>query len=124
MTRGFDKPLYILPFDHRGSFQTKMFGWQRALNAERRANIAATKRVIYDGFCAAVATGVPRDKAAILTDEQFGAGVLRDAAAEGYMTASPAEKSGLEEFDIRIWRGFRQAHRGLCSNFLQGPGPL
>jgi hypothetical protein len=22
-TIGFDKPLYILPFDHRGSFQTK-----------------------------------------------------------------------------------------------------
>lgn len=25
--RGFNKPLYILPFDHRGSFQKKMFGW-------------------------------------------------------------------------------------------------
>jgi 5-dehydro-2-deoxygluconokinase len=24
---GFDKPLYILPFDHRGSFQKKMFEW-------------------------------------------------------------------------------------------------
>ena len=27
MTYGYDKPLYILPFDHRGSFETKMFGW-------------------------------------------------------------------------------------------------
>jgi len=26
-TIGFDKPLFVLPFDHRGSFQTKMFGW-------------------------------------------------------------------------------------------------
>jgi len=26
-TPGFDKPLCILPFDHRGSFQKKMFGW-------------------------------------------------------------------------------------------------
>jgi hypothetical protein len=25
-TIGYDKPLYILPFDHRGSFETKMFG--------------------------------------------------------------------------------------------------
>ena len=31
MTVGFDKPLYILPFDHRGSFQTKMFGWKGTL---------------------------------------------------------------------------------------------
>ena len=23
---GFDKPLYVLPFDHRGSFATRMFG--------------------------------------------------------------------------------------------------
>jgi len=28
MNVGFDKPLYIQPFDHRGSFQTKMFGWK------------------------------------------------------------------------------------------------
>jgi hypothetical protein len=32
-TLGFDKPLYILPFDHRGSFETKMFGWHGDLNA-------------------------------------------------------------------------------------------
>ncbi len=30
MTIGLDKPLYILPFDHRGPFQTKLFGWKRA----------------------------------------------------------------------------------------------
>jgi 5-dehydro-2-deoxygluconokinase len=28
MTVGYDRPLYVLPFDHRGSFQTKMFGWK------------------------------------------------------------------------------------------------
>jgi hypothetical protein len=26
MNIGFDKPLYIQPFDHRGSCQTEMFG--------------------------------------------------------------------------------------------------
>ncbi len=26
MTLGYDKPLYILAFDHRGSFQKKFFG--------------------------------------------------------------------------------------------------
>jgi len=40
---GFDQPLYILPFDHRGSFQTKMFGWQGDLNAGQTAEIAAVK---------------------------------------------------------------------------------
>jgi hypothetical protein len=33
-TVGFDTSLYILPFDHRDSFQTKLFGWKCALLAE------------------------------------------------------------------------------------------
>jgi hypothetical protein len=55
MNLGFNKPLYIQPFDHRASFQTKMFGWKGALNEEQTAAIAAAKQVIYDGFKAAVA---------------------------------------------------------------------
>src|SRR5882762_9412878 len=86
-TLGFDKPLYILPFDHRGSFQTKMFGWKGALTAEQTAEIAAAKQVIYDGFKDAIAAGVPKEKAGILVDEQFGAAILRDAKAHGYITA-------------------------------------
>jgi hypothetical protein len=78
MNLGFNKPLYIQPFDHRGSFQTKMFGWKGALNEEQTAAIAAAKQVIYDGFKAAVAGGVPKEKAGILVDEQFGAAILRD----------------------------------------------
>ena len=49
-TIGFDKPLYILPFDHRGSFQTKMFGWKGALTSNQTAQIAVAKQVIYDAF--------------------------------------------------------------------------
>lgn len=51
---GFNKPLYILPFDHRGSFQTKMFGWTGVLSPDQTAQIAATKQVIYDAFRAAL----------------------------------------------------------------------
>jgi 5-dehydro-2-deoxygluconokinase len=106
MILGFDKPLYILPFDHRGSFQTKMFGWKGTLTAEQTAEVAATKQVIYEGFQAAVAAGVPKDKAGILVDEQFGAAILRDAAKQGYATASPAEKSGQDEFEFEYGEQF------------------
>lgn len=99
-TLGFDKQLYILPFDHRGSFQKKMFGWEGELSPQQTAEIAAAKRVIYDAFQAAVHAGVPKEKAGILVDEQFGAAILRDAVAEGYTTACPAEKSGQDEFDF------------------------
>jgi myo-inositol catabolism protein IolC len=108
MNLGYDQPLYIQPFDHRGSFQTKMFGWKGALTQEQTAAIAAAKQVIYDGFKAAVAAGVPKEKAGILVDEQFGAAILRDAAANGYATACPAEKSGQDEFDFEYGEAFAQ----------------
>jgi myo-inositol catabolism protein IolC len=103
---GFNRPLYILPFDHRGSFQTKMFGWKGTLTAEQTAEIAAAKQVIYDAFKAAVHDGVPEDKAGILVDEQFGAAILRDATANRYTTACAVEKSGQEEFDFEYGEDF------------------
>jgi 5-dehydro-2-deoxygluconokinase len=106
MTVGYDRPLYILPYDHRGSFQTKMFGWKGTLTAEQTAQIAAAKQVIYDGFKNAVAAGVAKDKSGILVDEQFGAAILRDAAKNGYITACPAEKSGQDEFDFEYGEDF------------------
>ena len=104
--RGYDRPLYILPFDHRGSFETKMFGWHEPLTAEQTTEIAAAKRVIYDGFNDAIAAGVAKQNAAILVDEQFGAAILRDAAKDGFHFACPAEKSGQEEFDFQYGEDF------------------
>src|SRR5882757_87028 len=105
-TLGFDKPLYILPFDHRGSFQTKLFGWPGTLTAEQTAQVAASKQVVHDGFLAALKIGVPVSKAGILVDEQFGAAILQSAGTHGYTTACPAEKSGQEEFDFEYGEDF------------------
>jgi 5-dehydro-2-deoxygluconokinase len=105
---GYDKPLYILPFDHRGSFQTKMFGWKGTLTAEQTAEIAAAKQVVYDGFKGAVQDGVPEAKAGILVDEQFGSAILHDAAEHNYTTACPAEKSGQDEFDFEYGEEFEK----------------
>lgn len=96
-----------MPFDHRGSFQEKMFGIKgRAPNAAETQEIASYKKIIYDGFKKAVAAGVPKDKAGILVDEQFGAEILRDAKANGFMVACPAEKSGQNEFDFEYGEEF------------------
>ena len=103
---GYDKPLYILPFDHRSSFELKMFGWGEDLTPEQTAEIAAIKQVIYDGFKAAIEAGAPKENAGILVDEQFGAGILRDAAARGYTFAYPVEKSGQEEFEFEYGDDF------------------
>lgn len=106
MTIGYDKPLYVLPFDHRATFSKKMFGWQEPLTAEQTAEIAAVKQVIYDAFKAAIAGGVPKERAGILVDEQFGAAILHDARKQGFITACPAEKSGQDEFDFEYGPDF------------------
>jgi 5-dehydro-2-deoxygluconokinase len=116
---GFDQPLYILPFDHRGSFETKMFGWQGELNAAQTAAIAAAKQVIYEGFKAAIAAGVPKGKAGILVDEQFGGAILRDARANGYAAACPAEKSGQEEFDFEYGADFAKHIEAIQPTFCK-----
>jgi len=108
MIIGYDLPLYLLPFDHRASFATGMFGWKGALTKEQTARLGAAKQVIYDGFRAAVAAGVAKQKAGILVDEQFGADILYDALMQGYITACPAEKSGQEEFDFEYGKDFAQ----------------
>jgi len=81
MPRGYNRSQYTLPFDHRGSFRRKMFGWTGALKPEQTAQINAAKKVIYDALKASVARGVLKQKAGILVGEQFGADILRDAGA-------------------------------------------
>ena len=90
------------------------------LSDEQTAKIAAMKQVIYDGFKKALAGGVPRQKAGILVDEQFGADILRDAGKEGYITACPAEKSGQDDFDFEYGEDFGRHIATVPADFLQG----
>lgn len=97
---GFTHDLFVMPFDHRGSFQEKLFGIKGHPTPEQTSEIASYKMIIFEGFKKAIAAGVPKDKAGILVDEQFGTEILKQAKAMGVMTACPAEKSGQDEFDF------------------------
>jgi 5-dehydro-2-deoxygluconokinase len=119
MPVGYDRPLYVLPFDHRGSFQTKMFGWKGTLTPQQTAEVADTKQVVYEGFKKALAGGVPKDKAGILVDEQFGAAILRDAHQRGYCTCCPAEKSGQDEFDFEYGEDFGKHIEAMDPTFCK-----
>jgi myo-inositol catabolism protein IolC len=106
MVLGYDKPLYILAFDHRGSFQKKFFGVAGEPNDEETARISDAKKVIYEGAKRAVDEGAPRESAGVLVDEQFGADIARDAKASGLLLAMPVEKSGQDEFDFQYGEDF------------------
>ena len=97
---GYDRSLYIMAFDHRGSFQKKMLGIAGTPNEEESARISDAKKVIFEGFQQALSDGAPKDAAGLLVDEQFGADVARTAKRDGLVFAMPVEKSGQDEFDF------------------------
>ena len=98
--------LYILAFDHRGSFQKKLMGIAGAPTPEERARISDAKALIFEGFQQAIAEGAPRESAGLLVDEEFGSDIARTARAAGYVFAMPVEKSGQDEFDFEFGADF------------------
>jgi myo-inositol catabolism protein IolC len=100
MELGYDGPLYILAFDHRGSFQKKFFGVTGEPTAQEAGRISDAKQVIFEGFLHALDHGADRTSSGLLVDEQFGATIARRAKADALVLAMPVEKSGQDEFDF------------------------
>jgi len=108
MQLGYDKALYLLPFDHRNSYVKSMFHYTYPLDAQQQAQVEDSKQVIYQGFLQAVAGKVGKENAGVLVDEEFGAQILRDARQQGYVTALSVEKSGSEEFHFEYGDQFAE----------------
>src|SRR5215207_1914165 len=106
MTFGYEGKLFILAFDHRGSFQKKFFGIEGAPSPDDTQRIIDAKRVIFEGMQRALASGLDASAAGVLVDEQFGTQVARDATQAGMVLAMPAEKSGQNDFDFEYGSEF------------------
>ena len=105
MSHGYDGKLYILAFDHRGSFQTKMFGIEGDPTPEQTATIADAKHLIFEGMAKAAERGADPAASGTLVDEQFGGDTdrydaeLRPALMRGAIEA-------IQDFgiDVDIWK--------------------
>ena len=106
MKPGYDQKLYILAFDHRGSFQKKFFGIEGDPDPEQTAMIADAKHLIFEGLQQAVAAGADAAVTGVLVDEQFGGSVPEEARAQGLKLAMPAERSGQNMFDFQYGDDF------------------
>src|SRR5919202_223109 len=108
MELGYDGKLYILAFDHRGSFQKKMFGIEGDPTPEQTDTISDAKHLIFEGLVKAAERGAEPTVSGCLVDEQFGApkGIPQQAKERGLVLAMPVEKSGQKEFDFEYGEQF------------------
>ena len=124
MALGYDGKLYILAFDHRGSFQKKMFGIEGDPTPEQtdddHRRQAADLRGHGERRRARRATPTPTG---VLVDEQFGGDIPTQAREHGLKLAMPVEKSGQDEFDFQYGEDFGAAHLEQRPRLLEGPRP-
>ncbi len=106
MALGYHGKLYILAFDHRGSFQKKMFGIEDEPTPVETKRIADAKRLVFEGMLEAVDRGAEAGATGVLVDEQFGSDIPQRAKEHGLKLAMPVEKSGQEEFDFQYGEDF------------------
>jgi 5-dehydro-2-deoxygluconokinase len=101
MSPGYVGDLFILAFDHRGSF-TKRFGIEGDPTSEEAERCADGKHLIFEGLEAAIGGGADSSVTGALVDEQYGgpADVPEQVKERGLKLAMPVEKSGQDEFDF------------------------
>jgi myo-inositol catabolism protein IolC len=99
--------LYILPFDHRGSFM-RMINANKNPTAKDILKAKGYKRIIYDAFLFALENvkTITKKNSGILVDEWLGKEILIDANERTIITATTMEMSGQKEFhfDQKDWK--------------------
>jgi myo-inositol catabolism protein IolC len=119
MQLGYEKKLYILAFDHRGSFQKKFFGIEGAPDPEQTAMIADAKHLIFEGLERAVTMGAGPAVTGVLVDEQFGGSVPAEARERGLKLAMPVERSGQNMFDFEYGEQFGEHIEHFSPDFTK-----
>jgi len=119
MTAITDHRLYILSFDHRGSFKKGLMGITGEPTAQQREQISELKTIIYDGFERAISVGAPAEAYGVLVDEEFGAEIARSARAAGFTLAMPVERSGQDEFDLEFGKDFAEHIEAFDPDFAK-----
>ncbi len=120
---GYDRPLFVQPFDHRGSFTKTFFEFKGAPRIEpdqdQHVPVSAAKTLIYRGLLRAIEMGVPREEVGILVDSQFGSHILADAKSRAIPAAVCVEKSGQDVFDFEYGSRWEDHLRFLAPDIVK-----
>jgi 5-dehydro-2-deoxygluconokinase len=120
---GYDRALFVQPFDHRGSFTKTFFEFKGAPKIEperdQHVPVTAAKTLIYRGLIRAIEMGVPREEVGILVDSQFGSHIIADAKSRAIPAAVCVEKSGQDVFDFEYGSRWEDHLRFLAPDIVK-----
>ncbi len=119
MGKAYDGKLYILAFDHRGSYSKNMFNVSGDPSPEQLEAIVDSKRLIFEGMEIAVERGVEADATGVLVDEQTGGEVPRLAKEHGLRLAMPAEESSRPDFEFQYRESFGEHISSFDPDFVK-----
>src|SRR2546423_13649266 len=124
MALGYDGKLYILAFDHRGSF-VKRFGIEGQPSPEEAARISDGKHLIFEGLVVALERGADAQVTGGLGGEQFGGPprVPEEIKERGIKLAMPGGESGQGEVDFEYGGGVGAPPEGFRPALPQGRVP-
>ncbi len=98
--------LYILPFDHRGSFKRAFFDTHKNLDDKKIKILKSYKKIIYQAFLLSQKYIERYENCGILVDEELGSDIIRHALKKNIITAVPTEKSSQRVFAFEHGKNF------------------
>jgi 5-dehydro-2-deoxygluconokinase len=120
---GYDRNLFVQPFDHRGSFTKGFFGLKGqpeiTTGHDQHSPVADAKTLVYRGLLRAIDKGVPTELVGILIDTQFGSHIIADAKAKGISVSVCLEKSGQPVFDFEYGAAWQDHIRFVRPDILK-----
>ena len=125
MTIGYDKPLYVLPFDHRATFSKTMFGWEGPLSAgtdgANRRHQGGDLRRLQGGRRRRGPQGACRDPRGRAVRRATSCATPQDERVHHLL---PRGEEWPGRVRLRVRPGLRPSHRGIRPDVLQGAGAL
>jgi 5-dehydro-2-deoxygluconokinase len=118
---GYEKDLYVLPFDHRSSFVKKIIGDVERLSKKDTKKIKEYKKIIFQAFLKArreIKNNLA-SKLAILIDDQFGLEIFKEAKKKKIPAILAVEESGQRVFTLRHGRNFGKNLLRLKPDFVK-----
>ncbi len=101
-----DKPLLILPFDHRSSFSRDILGIEGKLNLKQKKEISDLKKIIFEAFTIVRKKYKAKDYFGILVDEEYGLPIIGQAQKMKIVICLPVEQSGQKTLDFEYGQAF------------------